>query len=341
MNGALLARVARRLGWAVVVAFGVTTLSFFIAHVLPGDPTRMLVGPQASAKDVERARVLYGLDQPITTRYVRFWKRLVHRGEGPTAEARKSPEHRSCAALGPVHVDLGHSFHYRRPVIDLVEAKLPRSVELALAALCVQLTIGIGLGALAAARRGSRTDELAMGASLVGLSAPTFLSGLVLQYVLAYKLALLPYDGYGKTSTDHLLSIILPALTLGIYGSALYARITRDELGARLADDHVRVARAKGASWPRAIFVHGLRNALVPIATLAVLDLGALVGGAVVTEKLFRWPGMGQMAVEALLNRDGPVIAATVLVASIAVVLSTLLLDVLTYLLDPRLRTQR
>lgn len=341
MRGALALRAARRIGWALVVAFGVTTLSFFIAHVLPGDPTRMLLGPQASARDVERARALYGLDQPLGTRYVRFWKRLVHRGAGPTAEVRKSSEHRSCAAVGPLHIDLGHSFHYRRPVVDLVFAKLPRSLELALAALSVQLTIGLGLGALAAARRGSRWDELAMGTSLLGLSAPTFLSGLVLQYVLAYKLALLPYDGYGKTSAEHLRSIILPALTLGIYGSALYARITRDELGARLAEEHVRVARAKGASWARTIVVHGLRNALVPIATLAVLDLGALVGGAVVTEKLFRWPGMGQMAVEALLNRDGPVIAATVLVASLAVVLSTLVLDVVTYLLDPRLRTSR
>ena len=334
---ALVTRVMRRVGWALVVVYGVTLLSFVLVHVLPGDPVRMLVGPQASAQDVARAREVYGHGGPLRVQYARFMTRLVHPGAGPTAEARKQPEHRSCAAIGPVHIDLGHSFHYRRPVVDLVAAKLPKSLELALAALFVQLAVGLGLGITTAARRGSRWDELGAGLSLLGISAPTFLTGLALQYVLAHRLGLLPYDGPGKTPGEHLLSLVLPALTLGIYGSALYARLVRAELGAALAEDHVRTALAKGASRTRALFVHGLRTALVPVTTLAALDLGALVGGAVVTERLFRWPGMGQMAVESLLNRDGPVIIATVLVAGTAVVLSTLLVDLVTPLLDPRI----
>lgn len=334
-------RVVQRLGWALLVIFGVTTVSFVVEHVLPGDPARMLVGPQASLRDVERARALYDLDQPLPERYARFWMRLLHTGPRVEAEARKLPEHRSCWVLGPLHIDLGYSFHYRQPVVDLVAARLPRSLELALAALAAQLAFGLGLGVLAAARRGTRWDELAVGTSLVGMSAPTFLTALLLQYVLAYKLKLLPYDGYGKTTTEHLASLVLPALTLGIFGGAIYARLARDELARELGQEYVRMARAKGASRLRALVVHALRNALLPLGTLAALELGALVGGAVVTEKLFRWPGLGQMTVEALVNRDGPVIAASVLLAATATVLATVVVDLGTTLLDPRLRSPR
>jgi len=337
---ATLARVGKRLGWALLIVFGVTTLSFFLSHVLPGDTARMLLGPQASAKDISRATEIYGLDKPVGTRYLRFLSKLVHFGQSSQAEARKTPEHRSCATMGPVHVDLGHSFHYRRPVVDLVTAKLPRSLELALASLLVSLTLGLGLGTSTAARRGRSWDNLGSSLSLLGISAPTFLTGLALQFALAHSLGLLPYDGYGKTNTDHLRSIVLPALTLGLYGSAFYARLLRAELGAALEQDHVRTARAKGASPLRALVVHGLRIAIAPVATMAALDLGALVGGAVVTEKLFRWPGLGQMSVEALLNRDGPVITASVLVGSTAVVLSTVLVDMISPLLDPRTRSR-
>src|SRR5262249_16881968 len=148
---------------------------------------------------------------------------------------------------------------------------------------------------------------------------------------------LLPYDGYGATPAEHLASLVLPALTLGLCGAAFYARIARDELGSLLEQDFLRAARAKGASRARGLVVHALRNALVPIATLAALDLGTMVGGAVITEKLFRWPGVGQMAIEALLNRDGPVIFGTVLFASLAVVASTLLVDLAQLALDPRI----
>jgi peptide/nickel transport system permease protein len=335
--------VVRRLGWALTLVLGVTTVSFVVANLLPGDPARMLVGPQASARELARARELYALDRPLPLQYVRYWTRLLHFGPPrPEGSARPDPEHRSCAVPGlGLHVDLGFSFHYRRPVVDLLVAKIPRSVELALAALTLQVLLGVGIGVFAASRRGTRWDEAAIGVTLLGVSAPTFLLGLFFQYLLAYKLGLLPYDGYGATPGEHLRSLVLPALTLGIFGTALYARIVRDELGTALAQDYVRTARAKGASPARVLVVHALRNALVPVVTLVALDLGTLVSGAIVTEKLFRWPGVGEMAVVALQNRDGPLIAGTVLFAAVAVVLSTLLLDLAYVVLDPRMRGAR
>jgi peptide/nickel transport system permease protein len=344
---AALAYILRRIGWAAIIVVGVTSLSFFIALVLPGDPARMLVGPQASAKEVAEARALYGLNEPLRVQYGRFVARLVHRGPDPiddpkTRIPKPAEGHRSCAAVGlGAHIDLGYSFTYQRPVVELLKKKAPRSLELALAAVGVQALLGLSVGIFAASRRGTRWDEAAIGVTLLGISAPTFLLGLLLQYVLAYKLRVLPYDGYGDTPAEQLRSLVLPALTLGIFGSALLARLTRDELSSLLAQDFIRTARAKGASGSRVLVVHGLRNALVPLVTLLALELGSLIGGAVVTETLFRWPGIGQMAVTALLNRDGPVIVGTVLFTSTVVVITTLALDLIYVALDPRIRAGR
>lgn len=337
MRGAL-GRALRRLGWALVVIVGVATLSFAVANLLPGDPARMMLGPQASPTDVAHVRQLYGFDQPITVQYARYWKRLVHLGPR-VIDPKRDPAHKSCGsvALG-VHLDLGFSFFYRKPVLDLLAKRIPRSAELALAAVLAQLVLGASLGVLAAWKRGTVWDDAAIGAALVGISAPTFLLGLVLQYIFAYRLGVLPFDGAGTTPAERLRSIALPALTLGIFGSALYARLLRDELGSVLAQDYIRTARAKGAAPARVLIVHALRNALVPVVTIAALELGALVGGAVVTEKLFRWPGVGLLAVEALLNRDAPVIFGTVLFTATAVVAATLVLDLVYVVLDPRLR---
>jgi peptide/nickel transport system permease protein len=328
--------LARRFAWAIFLVLGVTSLSFVVVQVLPGDPARMLLGPQASAADVTRARAIYGLDRPLSVQFVRYWAHLVHRGPPSTP---KDKEHRGCAAILPgVHLDLGYSFYYRKPVVDLLIAKIPRSIELALAALIVQLALGVSLGIGAAAKRGTAWDDGAMSASLLGASAPTFLIGLMLQYIFAYKLGLLPFDGYGATAADHLRSLVLPALTLGLFGSALYARLTREEVASALGQDFARAARARGASGARVLVVHALRNALGPLTTMAALNLGTMVSGAVVTERIFRWPGVGQLAVDAVLNRDGPVIFGTVLFSAAAVVVATFALDVIDVLLDPRLR---
>lgn len=331
-----LARGGRRLAWAAFVVAVVTTLSFFVIEVLPGDPARLLMGPQAPAQEVARAREIYGLDRPVLERYGRFWKRLVH--AGPAAVAPGDREHRSCGVVGlGVHVDLGFSFHWGKPVVDLLAAKLPVSLQLGLAAFLVQALAGVAMGLAAASRRGGRLDEATLGVTALGMSAPVFLVGLLLQYVLAYRLGVLPYDGYGDTFGAQLRSVVLPAITLGVLGMALYARLTRDEVTAALAQDFARTARAKGASRVRVLFVHALRAAAVPIVTVAALDLGTMVGGAIVTEKLFRWPGLGQLAVDAVLNRDGSVILGVVLVTSTAVALSTALLDLVLPFVDPRL----
>jgi peptide/nickel transport system permease protein len=331
----------KRLGWAVLVVIGVTSASFAIALVLPGDPGRMLAGAQAAPADVARIRETYGLDQPIWVQYARYWTRLVHLGPRLREGAPKDKDHKSCGSLGPIHVDLGFSAAYRRPVVDLVASRAPRSIILGVAALLVQLAIGAGLGLLAAARRGTWIDDAAIGAALVGVSAPTFVTGIVLQYVFAYRLRLLPYDGFGTSFGEHARSLILPSLALGIFGAAIYARLVRDEVSIAARSEFARTARAKGASEARVLVVHALRSALLPIATLAALDLGALVGGAIVVEKLFRWPGIGQLAVDALVNRDGPVIVGAVLVSSTAMVGSLFVLDSLAGWIDPRVRTRR
>ncbi len=337
----LLEHVARRLVWAAIVVLGVGSVAFVIERQLPGDPMRVLLGPQAHPSDVRRARKLYGLDQPMYTQYRLYWERIAHVTKTPARGGH--PDHQSCKNLfGELHVDLGVSYRYRKPVTDLIVDKAPRSLELALAAMLVQLLLGLGAGVFAATRRGTVADQLAVGVSLIGISAPTFVIGLGLQYVLAHRLGWLPHDGYGATTAEQLRSLVLPALTLGFFGAALYARLSRAEVSAALAEDYARTARAKGASEARIVFLHAGRNAIIPLTTLIVLDLGSLVGGAIVTEKLFRWPGMGSMAVDAMVHRDGPVIFGTVLFSAAAIVAASVLVDVLTAALDPRIgRGQR
>jgi peptide/nickel transport system permease protein len=327
-----LSYLVRRLALSIVVVIGVVTVAFVVARALPGDPVRMLLGPQARAADVARARAIYALDEPIWRQYTRFWARLVHPAD--------DGDHGSCAAIarGAFHVDLGFSYRYRKPVVELVAQKAPISARLAVAALLVQALIGLSVGLAAGRSRGTLWDQLAIGTTVVATSAPIFGLGMALQYLLAHRLGFLPFDGYGETDTERLVSMILPALTLGLYGAALYARLVRDETARALSSDYVKAARARGVGEARVMVVHALRNAVVPIATLMVLELGALIGGAIVTEKLFRWPGMGSMVVDAMVHRDGPVILGTVLFGAAVIVIASLIVDLLTVIADPRLR---
>lgn len=330
------ARLLRRLVWTVVVVWATTSLAFVVNNVLPSDPARMVAGPQARPQDVARIRQQLGLDRPVAVQYGAFMRRLVHLG--PSHVDPKDRQHGTCAALGPFHLDFGKSYQQRRPVVSVIAERLPRTLLLALAALFVQIVFGTSLGVLAAVRRGTMTDHAAVATSLVGISAPTFVTGIVLQWLLAHRLGLLPLDGYGQDAAGHAVSVILPAITLGIFGAAYTTRLVREEMIAELGRDHVRTARAKGLSRGAVWLKHGLRNALVPLVTIVGLDLGALVGGAIVTETLFRWPGLGALSVSAMLDRDGPVIMATVIVASTAIALSNVLVDVLYAVLDPRVR---
>lgn len=328
--------LASRLAWALFIVWSVVTITFFVEAVLPSDPARMVAGAQARPVDVDRIRTQLGLDQPILTRYAIYMRRLAHLA--PTDEAAAAKEHAGCVAIGPIHFDLGRSYDQRRPVATILGERLPRTALLAFAAMLVQLVIGIFSGTFAALRKGTSLDSGVIAVSLVGVSAPTFILGLLLQFVFGHKLRWLPLDGFGRTTAEHVESVILPALTLGIFGAAYYTRLVRDEMIVLMKADYVRTARAKGASFLRAVFVHAMRNALVPLATVVAMDLGALVGGAIVTETLFRWPGLGALSVTALVNRDGPVVMGTVIVTSCAIVLANLLVDGAYVLLDPRIR---
>lgn len=332
----MIKHLAKRLGWAIFVVWSVVTLTFFVNNVLPSDPARMVAGPQARPQDVKKIREQLGLDKPVTEQYAIFMRRLVH--FGPSAIPPKDPEHGTCANVGFFHLDLGKSYQQRRPVVTILGERLPRTVFLAVVAVGVQVLIGIISGVLAAVKRNRMLDHLTVGASLLGISAPTFILGLLFQYVLAYRLKLLPLDGYGNTDADHVVSVVLPALTLGVFGAAYYTRLVRDEMLGLLKQDHVRTAHAKGLSELGVVVKHALRNALVPLVTVMGMELGALVGGAIVTETLFRWPGLGSLSVTALLDRDGPLVLGTVLVTATAVVLSSVAVDFVYVVLDPRVR---
>jgi peptide/nickel transport system permease protein len=336
---ALLKRAVGRLGWALVVVWAVVTITFALNEVIPSDPARMVTGPQARPQEVARVREQLGLDRPVVARYAIFLTRLVHVAPQSARQPPGTDAHASCASVGPFHLDLGRSFVQRRPVVAIIAERLPRSAALAATAVLVQMLVGVALGTFAAAKRSTGWDMGATIATLIAGSAPTFLIGISLQYVLGYKLNWLPLDGFGTTAAAQARALVLPALTLGIFGAAYATRLVRDEVTAALSLDHARTARAKGATGAGVLVRHALRNALAPVVTLAGLDFGALVGGAIVVETLFRWPGLGAVSVNALLDRDGPVILGTVLVTSTGIVVTNLVIDLLFPLLDPRGRS--
>ena len=324
--------LARRVGWALFVVWATVSLAFVVSSILPADPARMVAGQQAPPAAVAKIREQLGLGLPKHVQYARFMRRLVH-GAG-------AGEHATCATFGPLHLDLGRSYQQRRAVTTILAERAPRTVLLAIAAALVQAGLGLGAGIFAAVRRRERADRATVTLSLLGVSAPTFLVGLLLQWVFGVRLRVLPINGYGDTLGAHLLGLVLPALTLGIFGAAYYTRIVRDEMIGELGQDYVRTARAKGGTR-LAVLRHALRNALMPLVTVFGLELGALVGGAVVTETVFRWPGLGSLSVDAMLDRDGPLILGCVIVTSSAVVVANLVVDALYVVLDPRLRRAR
>ena len=336
----MIARLGRRLVWAVFVVWATVTLAFVVSHALPSDAVRMVAGPQARPQDIARIWSELGLDQSLWVQYARFMGRLVHLAPAGAPDGAKA--HATCASLvGRLHLDLGKSAQQRRPVVTILEERMPRTVVLAFAAAVVQVLLGVSAGVLAASRKKTAVDHLAVGASLLGISAPTFIIGLFFQWLFAHRQGLLPLDGWGDTFMGHVASVILPALTLGVFGAAYYTRMVRDEMIGQLGQDYIRTARAKGLSRRAVVVRHALRNALMPIVTILGLDVGTLIGGAIVTESIFRWPGIGSLSVTAMLDRDGPVIMGCVLVTAVAVVLSTMAVDFVYAALDPRVRAER
>jgi peptide/nickel transport system permease protein len=304
-----------RAAWSLLVLWFVLSASFGIATLLPADPAAAMVGPHASAETVERLRKQMCLDRPILVQYRCFVVRI---------------------AQG----DLGTSFRTRRPVTELLLERLWPTAQLAFAAMVLQLAIGVPIGIYAAVRRRRLADIVAQILAFVGQSAPTFFLGPIFIFLLAYRFDLFPVSGYGEGGWDRLRHLFLPALTLASTGIALYARLVRSDMIEILGEDYVRTARAKGLSEPRVVLRHAFRNAMVSVVTVAGLELGGLMAGAIVTESVFAWPGLGREAVQSILQVDLPVILGVVLTLSVAITITSLLVDVLYSVLDPRIRLE-
>ena len=296
-----------RLVSALVVVLGVCTLVFLLIHLVPGDPVEAMLGENAQVADREALRQALGLDRPLGEQYLDYLQRLAR-------------------------LDLGLSFQERRPVAAILGERLPATLELTLAALALALTLALPLGVLAARHRGSPLDTGAMGLSLVGVSIPNFWLGPMLILVFSLWLGWTPVSGREGPA-----SLILPALTLGTGMAAILARMVRGSILEVLGEDYVRTARAKGLSERRVLWGHALRNAWLPILTLIGLQLGGLLGGAVITETVFAWPGVGSLLVEAIQSRDYPVVQACVLLVSLSYVLVNTLTDLVYGWVDPRI----
>ena len=302
----MLGYVLRRLGWTIVVLWAIATLTFGAIFLSPVDPAHVYAGSRASEQVVEQVRADLGLDDSIVVQYGRYMGRLV---QG----------------------DLGTSFFTGKPVLTSTLERLPNTILLATAGALVMLVIGIPLGLLAALHPRSALDRSILGFSLVGAVIPTFVLGLLLLYFLAFKLDAFPLGGSGS-----FMHVVLPALTLGLAGAAWYARMLRSTVLNITSEDYVRNARAKG--MPNRIVVgrHVMRNAVGPIITMVALDLGVFFGGVLVIEKVFGWPGLGELAWRAVGNNDIPVIMGTVLIAACFIVLLNLVADLLNAAVDPR-----
>jgi peptide/nickel transport system permease protein len=305
--------LTRRLFWFVVTLWLVVSASFFLAFVMPADPVRLAVGPHASPEVIERVRVELKLDQPLSAQYIHYMS-------------------------GVIRGDLGFSYRTREPVTAALARALPSTALLAVGASIFQVIVGVPIGLFAAMRRKTAADIGAMAAALIGISAPTFLTGLALMYLFGFQLHLFPLGGQGEGLAGLLRSAVLPSLTLGVAGAAYYSRLTRGEYLDVAGQDFMRTARAKGLSERTIVLRHGMRNALIPVVTFFGIDLGTLLGGAVVTETIYAWPGMGKLAIDSVMNQDIPVMLGTVIVASFAIVLANLVVDLVYALLDPRIR---
>lgn len=298
----------RRLSHAVIVVCGVAVLVFSLIHLIPGDPVEVMLGEAAQPADLQALRHALGLDQAL---HIQFWRYLQ----------------------GLAHLDLGTSLHSRRPVLDMLLERLPATLELTVAALLLAISVALPLGVIAALRKNSGWDRGAMAFAMLGVSVPSFWMGPVLILVFAVWLGWLPVSG-----RDGISSLLLPAITLGLGMASILARMVRSALLDTLNEDYIRTARAKGLPMRTVVWRHALRNALLPVITLLGLQLGALLGGAVITETVFAWPGIGLLVVESIQRRDYPVVQACVLFISIAYVLVNTLTDLVYAQVDPRVR---
>ncbi len=299
----------------VPVAFLVSVAVFALIHLTPGDPARIILGEEGTPEAVAALRHELGLDRPLPQQYV-LWITRVVRG------------------------DLGRSVRTHQPVIQAIGERLPASFELGLAALTWSLLVAIPLGTVAAIRRGSPADVAATGFTIAGVSVPNFFVGLLLILIVSVTLRLLPPGGFApltQSIPDNLRRLILPAITLGTAGAAINMRFTRSSMIDVLRQDYIRTARAKGANWVRVITGHALKNALIPVVTIVGIQVGGIIEGAIVTESVFSWPGVGKLAVDGIFGRDYTIIQGIVLIAAFSYMLANLLVDLAYAWLDPRI----
>ncbi|MFE2378952.1 ABC transporter permease [Streptomyces sp. NPDC059398] len=306
----LLRGVLVRLGTAVLVLLCTATVSFFLVR-LSGDPVKQLLPPDATAHQESVLRASLGLDRPLLTQYLDFlW--------------------------GLPRLDFGNSLFYNEPVRTVLADRLPATLQLAGAALVVTLVVAVPAGIFAAMRRGRASDRGVMTGVLLGQSTPPFWVGILLILVFAVGLHVLPASGYGTFA-----NLVLPAVTLAVYSVAVVARLLRSSLIDVLSSDHIRTARAKGFGPVKVVLRHGLRNASLPVITVVGLEVGSLLGGAILTEQVFSWPGVGQLTIEAISKRDFPLVQATVLFFAATFVVVNLLVDLSYSFLDPRVRSTK
>jgi ABC-type dipeptide/oligopeptide/nickel transport system permease component len=300
--------LVRRLLVTIPVLLGVATIVFAMIHLVPGDPVQAMLGETAPPGAAAALRERLGLDRPLAVQYGDFLRGL---------------------AVG----DLGRSMRTNQPVIAVVLERMPATIELGLASIVVALIVGIPLGIAAAVRAGTAVDYAATTAALIGISLPPFWLGPLLAIVFSITLGWFPVSGRGTFA-----HLVLPAVTLGAPLASVLARITRASLLEELREPYVQAARARGVSRARAILTHAFRNSLVPIVTVLGLQLGAVLTGAVITETIFAWPGVGRLLIQSIAFRDYPLVQGCVLLIAIAYVVMNLLTDLVYGYLDPRIR---
>ncbi|TCP60668.1 peptide/nickel transport system permease protein [Rhodovulum bhavnagarense] len=302
------AYVIRRLGESLLILLGISLVTFALLYLVPADPARQIAGRSATAETVANIRAQLGLDQPFHIQYLRYLGNLL---QG----------------------DLGRSYLQRTEVSELIAARMPATLLLMLATIVVELIIGLTIGAIAALKRNSAVDQSLMVFSFVTISAPQFVVGILLLYVFAVQLGWFPIGGYGTFA-----HLVLPAITIGLLGTGWYSRMMRSSMIDVLAQDYVRTARAKGLGRLRIILRHVAPNAILPIIAMIGIDIGLFMSGIVVVESVFGWPGIGQLAWQAIQRVDIPIIMGVTLVSACFIVLGNLLADLIAPLVDPRIK---
>jgi len=300
--------LVRRLVLTIPVLLGVATLVFSLIHLVPGDPVQAMLGESATPQDVAELRARLGLDRPLLVQYGSFLKGI---------------------ATG----NLGSSLRTNQPVTAAIAERLPATIQLAVAAMCFATLIAIPIGIVAAVRSGTRVDYAATTLALVGISMPNFWLGPLLAIIFSIKLGWFPVSGIGTPA-----HLVLPAITLGAPLSAVLARMTRASVIEELRELYVLAARARGVSRARAVLRHAFRNSLIPIVTILGLQVGAVLTGAVITETIFAWPGVGRLLIQSISFRDYPLVQGCILLIAVTYVSMNLLTDLTYGLLDPRIR---